>query len=303
MLTIPLVDGDVCHGVMQALNPTDRERFDAFDEEVFLAFGSLIAATLSRMQVQEEAKQKEIEDAYRQAELSIAPTGAVSFMPSPSFECGSFSIRVFQEQAADVGGDFYAYHEVDDQCLLVVVGDASGKGIPAALESARVCTLISLTAPSCRAAGLSEWLAGLNNVLEATSERAGSLTTLSVLLIDAKRRRVSACSFGQFRPRYLSRTNDWKELACPVHPPLGVFTAPTFATTTVPLAIGRKWILLTDGFVEARNTNEVQFAPARWPKPCPEAQRRIRNLCRYWKRVGGNSVKMGRTVTTPQPFW
>jgi sigma-B regulation protein RsbU (phosphoserine phosphatase) len=259
MLTIPLVDGDVCHGVMQALNPTDRERFDAFDEEVFLAFGSLIAATLSRMQAQEEAKQKEIEDAYRQAELSIARRAQFSFMPSPSFECGSFSIRVFQEQAADVGGDFYAYHEVDDECLLVVVGDASGKGIPAALESARVCTLISLTAPSCRAAGLSEWLAGLNNVLEATSERAGSLTTLSVLLIDAKRRRVSACSFGQFRPRYLSRTNDWKELACPVHPPLGVFTAPTFAITTVPLAIGRKWILLTDGFVEARNTNEVQF--------------------------------------------
>jgi sigma-B regulation protein RsbU (phosphoserine phosphatase) len=262
MLTIPLVDGDVCHGVMQALNPTDRERFDAFDEEVFLAFGSLIAATLSRMQVQEEAKQKEIEDAYRQAELSIARRAQFSFMPSPSFECGSLGIRVFQEQAADVGGDFYAYHEVDDQCLLVAVGDASGKGIPAALESARVCTLISLTAPACRGAGLSEWLAGLNNVLEATSEKAGSLTTLGVLLIDAKRRRVSACSFGQFRPRYLSRTNDWKELACPVHPPLGVFTAPTFAITTVPLAVGRKWILLTDGFVEARNINEMQFGAA-----------------------------------------
>ncbi len=56
MLTIPLVDGDVCHGVMQALNPTDRERFDAFDEEVFLAFGSLIATTLTRMQVQEAGK-------------------------------------------------------------------------------------------------------------------------------------------------------------------------------------------------------------------------------------------------------
>ena len=63
MLTIPLVDGDVCHGVMQALNPTGRDRFDAFDEEVFLAFGSLIATTLTRMQVQEAAKQKEIEDA------------------------------------------------------------------------------------------------------------------------------------------------------------------------------------------------------------------------------------------------
>src|SRR3984957_12432960 len=35
MLTIPLVDGDTCHGVMQALNPADREYFDSFDEEVF----------------------------------------------------------------------------------------------------------------------------------------------------------------------------------------------------------------------------------------------------------------------------
>ena len=69
MLTIPLVDGDVCHGVMQALNPTDRDRFDVFDEEVFLAFGSLIATTLTRMQVQEAAKQKEIEDAYRQRRI------------------------------------------------------------------------------------------------------------------------------------------------------------------------------------------------------------------------------------------
>ena len=259
MLTIPLVDGDVCHGVMQALNPTDRERFDSFDEEVFLAFGSLIATTLTRMQVQDAAKQKEIEDAYRQAELSIARQAQFSFMPPPSFERGGLKIRVFQEQAADIGGDFYAYHEVGDQCLLVAVGDASGKGIPAALESARVCTLISLTAPSCSPERLSGWLASLNNVLQATAEKAGSLTTLAVLLFDRKRRRVSACSFGQFRPRYLARTNDWKELTCPVHPPLGVYTAPTFAVGTVPLAVGRKWILLTDGFVEARNIGGAHF--------------------------------------------
>jgi phosphoserine phosphatase RsbU/P len=259
MLTIPLLDGEFCHGVMQALNPINRERFDAFDEEVFLAFGSLIATTLTRMQIQDQAKQKEIDDAYRQAELSIARQAQFSFMPSPYFESGTLSIRVFQEQAADIGGDFYAYHEVGDQCLLVAIGDASGKGIPAALESARVCTLISLTAANCSSQRLPEWLAGLNNVLQATAERAGSLTTLAVLLIDGKNRRVSACSFGQFRPRYLSPTDNWKELACPVHPPLGVFTAPTFAVMTVPLGVGRKWILLTDGFVEARDTTGTQF--------------------------------------------
>jgi sigma-B regulation protein RsbU (phosphoserine phosphatase) len=258
MLTIPLVDGDVCHGVMQALNPAGRDWFDAFDEEVFLAFGSLIATTLTRMQVQEAAKQKEIEDAYRHAELSIARRAQFSFMPAPSFESGPLKIRVFQEQAADVGGDFYAYYKVDEN-LLVVVGDASGKGIPAALESARVCTLISLTAPSCTAGRLPEWLADLNNVIQATSEQTGSLTTLAVLFLDGKHRRVFTCSFGQFSPRYLSVANTWEELACPVHPPLGVFTAQSFAVACVPLAVGRQWLLLTDGFVEARDAEGAQF--------------------------------------------
>jgi serine phosphatase RsbU (regulator of sigma subunit)/anti-sigma regulatory factor (Ser/Thr protein kinase) len=259
MLTIPLLDGDVCHGVMQALNPTDRDRFDDFDEEVFLAFGSLIATTLTRMRVQEAAKQKEIEDAYRHAELSIARRAQFSFMPAPHFERGTLKIRVFQEQAADVGGDFYAYHELGDECLLVAIGDASGKGIPAALESARVCTLISLTARFCNADRLEEWLADLNNVIQATAERAASLTTLAVLFLDQKHRRLFACSFGQFGPRYLSAANNWEELPCPIHPPLGVFTAPKFAVARVPLAIGRKWLLLTDGFVEARDAGEAQF--------------------------------------------
>jgi serine phosphatase RsbU (regulator of sigma subunit)/anti-sigma regulatory factor (Ser/Thr protein kinase) len=259
MLTIPLLDGEVCHGVMQALNPTDRDRFDDFDEEVFLAFGSLIATTFTRMRVQEEAKQKEIEDAYRHAELSIARRAQFSFMPAPNFECGSLRIRVFQEQAADVGGDFYAYHEVGDECLLVAIGDASGKGIPAALESARVCTLISLTARSCNANRLEEWLADLNNVIQATAERAASLTTLAVLFVDRKHRRLSACSFGQLGPRYLSLANKWEELACPIHPPLGVFTAPAFAVACVPLAVGCQWLLLTDGFVEARDAGDAQF--------------------------------------------
>jgi phosphoserine phosphatase RsbU/P len=258
MLTIPLVDGEFCHGVMQALNPTGRARFDAFDEEVFLAFGSLIATTLTRMQVQEAAKQKEIEDAYRHAELSIARRAQFSFMPAPSFESGPLRIRVFQEQAADVGGDFYAYYKVDED-LLVVVGDASGKGIPAALESARVCTLISLTAPSCKAGRLPEWLADLNNLIQATSEQTGSLTTLAVLFVDVKHQLVFACSFGQFSPRYRSVTNTWKELVCPVHPPLGVSKAQAFAVACVPLAVGRQWLLLTDGFVEARDSEGAQF--------------------------------------------
>jgi sigma-B regulation protein RsbU (phosphoserine phosphatase) len=291
MLTIPLIDGEVCHGVMQALNPRDRDRFDDFDEEVFLAFGSLIATTLTRIQVQEAAKQKEIEDAYRQAELSIARRAQFSFMPPPHVEVGDLEIEVFQEQAADVGGDFYAYHEIGENALLVAVGDASGKGIPAALESARVCTLLSLKAQSCSADGLSEWLADLNGVIQATAEKAGTLTTLAVLFIDRIRRRVYACSFGQFRPRYLSAEDRWVELPCPVYPPLGLSSARTFAPSCVSLALGREWLLLTDGFVEARGKDGSQFGESALDEAlaaCNEDRSRLLAILEdRWRKFSG----------------
>jgi sigma-B regulation protein RsbU (phosphoserine phosphatase) len=259
MLTIPLEDGAFCHGVMQALNPIDRESFDALDEEVFGAFGSLIATTLTRMQVQEVATRKELEEIYRNAELAVARKAQVSFMPPPTFETKGLRLRVFQKQAADIGGDFYSYHELNENALLVAVGDASGKGIPAALESARVCTLIGLKASGCSADRLPEWLAEINNVLQESAERAGSLTTIAILFIDRKRRLLYAACFGQFRPRYLSLENRWEELICPLHPPLGVFATHRFAVTQVPLGIGRQWLLLTDGFVEARSESGDQF--------------------------------------------
>src|SRR5258707_12694198 len=100
-------------------------------------------------------------------------------MPPPRFETGQLKLEVFQEQAADVGGDFYTYHEIGEDCLLVAVGDASGKGIPAALESTSVCTLLSLEAPSCRTDCLNEWLSDLNPVSQATAEDAATRTRLA----------------------------------------------------------------------------------------------------------------------------
>jgi sigma-B regulation protein RsbU (phosphoserine phosphatase) len=259
MLTIPVMDAGVCHGVMQALNPADRDRFDDFDEEVFMAFGALIAATLTRMQVQEAAKQQEIDAAYRQAELSVARRAQKSFMPAPIFTCSGLQIRAFQEQAAEIGGDFFTYYELGDGSLLVAVGDASGKGIPAALESARVCTLIALKISLCTFARFPEWIADVNEALRQTAEKAGSFTTLAVLLVDRDRRWLRTCSFGQFRPRYLSPSKGWQELNCEISPPLGVPGGDHFAVTTVPFALGRSWLLLTDGFIEASNAAGEEF--------------------------------------------
>jgi anti-sigma regulatory factor (Ser/Thr protein kinase) len=153
-----------------------------------------------------------------------------------------------------------------DGSLLVAVGDATGKGIPAALESARVSTLISLRVASCTRERFAEWLYEINDVLYATAEKAHSLTALAVLLFDWHNRRLYACSFGQVRPRYLSFTNEWKELLCQVYPPLGATTDHQIAVSPVPLAFGSQWLLLSDGITEAQNITREQFAEQALPK-------------------------------------
>jgi anti-sigma regulatory factor (Ser/Thr protein kinase) len=68
-----------------------------------------------------------------------------------------------------------------------------------------------------------------------------------------------ACCFGQVRPRYLSFTNEWKELLCQVYPPLGATTGHQIAVSPVPLAFGSQWLLLSDGITEAQNIFREQF--------------------------------------------
>ena len=72
LLTIPLMDGASCRGVMQAMNPRGRPQFNEEDMRIFIAFGSLVSVTLGRRQTEAEARVRAIEEAERRAELELA---------------------------------------------------------------------------------------------------------------------------------------------------------------------------------------------------------------------------------------
>lgn len=70
-----------------------------------------------------------------EAELNIAEKIQKSILPTGSIETENYSIYGDSKPAREVGGDFYDYYEIDDENLAMVIGDASGKGVPAALLS------------------------------------------------------------------------------------------------------------------------------------------------------------------------
>ena len=67
------------------------------------------------------------------AELDIATKIQESSLPTESIENDDFIVDGYSKPAKEVGGDFFDYYMIDDDNLAIVIGDASGKGVPAAI--------------------------------------------------------------------------------------------------------------------------------------------------------------------------
>ena len=75
-------------------------------------------------------------------ELDISRRIQQSNLPVGALKNEYYQVYGFSEPAKEVGGDFYDYFEIDDENLAIVIGDASGKGVPAALLTTTTQTLI-----------------------------------------------------------------------------------------------------------------------------------------------------------------
>ena len=106
---------------------TKEQRIDWFKKNMYiepLSFTKEIDGTIYvvRTFFKEDAKENIAEKIQR------------SNLPTHSIENENYSIFGFSQPAKEVGGDFYDYYELDSDNIAVVIGDASGKGIPAALS-------------------------------------------------------------------------------------------------------------------------------------------------------------------------
>lgn len=83
----------------------------------------------------ENIKEIEGEKHRIESELDIAKRIQESILPTQSIENEDYGVYGKSRSAKEVGGDFYDYYEIDNENLAIIVGDASGKGVPAAILS------------------------------------------------------------------------------------------------------------------------------------------------------------------------
>jgi phosphoserine phosphatase RsbU/P len=246
MLTIPLNDKGKCIGVLQAINPTRSQAFSDLDYEIFEGLASVVTSALVRL----ERETRAIAEAHIARELSLAHEIQRAFLPPPDIRTNRAELHVRYQPARTIGGDFYSSVQLPGERLLAVIGDVSGKGIPAALTTAQITGEINALSGLAQSS-LSELVHRLNRGL-CGRLAAGRFIATTFLLHDPLASTMDVVCAGQFPPWHWDGEK-WEAMKVPPALPLGVFEKYPYESTVFPCRSGDKWLLFSDGINEGRN--------------------------------------------------
>jgi len=156
-----------------------------------------------------------------------------------------------------VGGDFYDFFFAGKNKLCVLVGDVSGKGVPAALFMAISKTLFKSEA--LRGYPPDEILRRANNLLCPENHRCMFVTVFCVLL-DTESGEIEYCSGGHNPPVLCTREGEIAFLDMPPGKLVGVMENADFECKKKKLNPGDLLLLYTDGVTEAMNSQYEVFS-------------------------------------------
>ncbi len=199
-----------------------------------------------------------------ESELRVAHDIQMSMVPPPSPDPDAWpcpELRAVLRPARDVGGDLYDYFvEEGGERLFVVVGDVSGKGVPAALYMALTRTLLS--AEAGRHGSPDEILAAANDELCRRND-SGMFVTVFMGVLDLRDGRLSYCSGGHNPPYRVTPSGEVSPLEGPQGIVLGVFPGSDYGLASVTLGRGDSLVLYTDGVTEAMDGEGRMFGEER----------------------------------------
>ena len=198
-----------------------------------------------------------------QQELNVATEIQMSMLPrafpSPSERRG-VDIFATMRPAKEVGGDLYDFFKVGEHRIGFVIGDVSGKGVPAALLMAISRTLL-------RGAGREGMAAHecLNVVNRVISEEIlpSMFVTVFYGIFDARTGELEYCSGGHNPPYVVSADGTVKALTEAGGVPMGVLGDFNYSSARVQLRTGDAVVVYTDGVTEATDVTEEEFGEKR----------------------------------------
>jgi serine phosphatase RsbU (regulator of sigma subunit)/predicted ester cyclase len=215
--------------------------------------GGKIADEWSEGSGSTEVAQAHLEQEIRERErveqdLRMARSIQQASLPKEVPELEGWQISPYYQPAREVGGDFYDFHLLSEGRLGLVVGDATGKGVPAALVMSTTCGMLRLAAQSHSSPG--QMLRGVNEVLYPNIP-SNMFVTCFYAILDPRSGRLSYANAGHDLP-YLHRNGNAEELRARGMP-LGLMPEMSYEEKETILHSGEAALLYSDGLVEAHD--------------------------------------------------
>jgi hypothetical protein len=181
-----------------------------------------------------------------------------------------FNLASAYKPAREVGGDFFQILPMESGGALVVIGDVSGKGMPAAMTVSLLVGTVRTLAHYTQSPG--EILTAMN--LRMLNRSAGGFTTCLVVRVDEDGK-LTIANAGHLAP-YLNG----HELAVHGGMPLGLEPTRSYAESTFMLHADEQLTMLTDGVVEARNRHGELYGFERTAEIATHSADAIANVAR-----------------------
>ena len=204
---------------------------------------------------QQRLQQERIEHERVEQELRVARSIQQTSLPKEVPTLEGWQISPYYQPAREVGGDFYDFLELPNGHLGLVVGDATGKGVPAALVMASARSMLRALAQTAESPG--EALKMANDPL-FTDIPPNMFVTCFYAILDPKSGHLTYANAGHDLPYLHRRNGDAEELRARGMP-LGLMPGMGYEEKEIALDAGEAALFYSDGLVEAHDPRGEMF--------------------------------------------
>ena len=191
------------------------------------------------------------------AELDIATKIQASALPTEAIENNYFIVNGYSKPAKEVGGDFFDYYQIDDENLAIIIGDASGKGVPAAILAMITQVIIKQLLKQYR--NPSQVLYHLNNLLSEKNSESMFLTLW--LGIYNKTTNELIFSNAGHNPPIIKEKGGFKYMKIDSGLVVGIME--DFDYVCERTTLSEEIIIYTDGITDANNEDNEMYGEER----------------------------------------
>jgi serine phosphatase RsbU (regulator of sigma subunit)/predicted ester cyclase len=201
-------------------------------------------------------EQERIERERVEQELQVARRIQQASLPKVVPQLEGWQISPFYRPAREVGGDFYDFHLLSEGRVGLVVGDATGKGVPAALVMSTTCGMLQAVSQTLDSSSPGEVLRRVNEALLPRIP-TNMFVTCFYAILEPESGTLSYANAGHDVP-YLYRNGDTEELRARGMP-LGLMPGMGYEEVEAALIAEHGVLFYSDGLVEAHDPKGEMF--------------------------------------------